>query len=193
MPPSNKTSGGKASIPQVATINPCYIMRNFSPIPRRTQVFHIEKNGEVKSGLPSNLEQFEGEVIRPLPHHMYPEKLFSSDLIWPCHCDMDSGQYMLCISAQIEEAYNFLCEALERVSALRTNHRNFWYDQQFGKVRDFEQVCPGTCHPKQELWLQIEKDTVNKPVYKLVPATPRDLEWDHFTGKSTSEIGVPSP
>ena len=56
------------------------------------------------------------------------------------------------------------------------NHRNFWYCQQFGKVRDIEKVHPGTCHLKQELWLQIEKDTENKPVYKLVPATPRDLE-----------------
>ena len=31
--------------------------------------------------------------------------------------DMDSGQYMSRISAQIEEAYHFLCEMLERVSA----------------------------------------------------------------------------
>ena len=43
-------------------------------------------------------------------------------------------------------------------------------------MRDIEKVHPGTCHLKQELWLQIEKDTENKPVYKLVPATPRDLE-----------------
>ena len=70
MPPSNKTSGEKASIPQAASINPCYIIRNFGPIPRRTTVFHIEKNGEVKLGYLSNLEQFEGEVIRPLPHDM---------------------------------------------------------------------------------------------------------------------------
>ena len=43
-------------------------------------------------------------------------------------------------------------------------------------MRDIEKVHPGTCHLKQELWLQIEKDTENKPVYKLVPVTPRDLE-----------------
>ena len=61
------------------------------------------------------------------------------------------------------------------------NHRNFWYHQQFGKVH------PRTCHLNQELCLQIEKDTVNKPVYKLVPATPRDLEWDCFTRKSKLE------
>ena len=66
-------------------------------------------------------------------------------------------------------------------------HRNFLYHQQFGKVRDIEKVHPGTCHLKQELWLQIEKDTENKPVYKLVPATPRDLEWDRFTRKSRFE------
>ena len=97
MPPSNKTSGGKASIPQVASINPRYIIRNFGPIPRRTTVFHIEKNGEVKLGYLSNLEQFEGEVIRPLPHDMYPENLFSSDLIWPC--------YMICVEVNTCHAY----------------------------------------------------------------------------------------
>ena len=43
---------------------------------------------------------------------MYTDKLFSSDLVWPCHHDMDSGQYMLCIGAQIEKAYNFLSEVL---------------------------------------------------------------------------------
>ena len=32
---------------------------------------------------------------------MYPDKLFSSDLVWPCHCDMDSGQYMSRIPAQV--------------------------------------------------------------------------------------------
>ena len=51
-------------------LHPRHIMRHFGPIPRRTQVFHIEKNGEVKLvklGLPSNLEQFEGEVIHLLP------------------------------------------------------------------------------------------------------------------------------
>ena len=48
---------------------------------------------------------------------MYPENLFSSDLVWPCDHDMDSGQYILHIAAQIEEAYNFLSEALARVSA----------------------------------------------------------------------------
>ena len=64
---------------------------------------------------------------------------------------------------------------------------NFWYRQQFGKVRDIERVSPGTCHLNQELRLQLEKDTANKPVYKLVPATPGDLEWDRFTGKSKLE------
>ena len=67
------------------------------------------------------------------------------------------------------------------------NHRNYWYRQQFGKVRDIEKVCPRTCHPKQELQLQIEKDTANKPICKLVLATAKDLEWDHFTRKSRFE------
>ena len=67
------------------------------------------------------------------------------------------------------------------------NHRNYWYRQQFGKVRDIEKIHPRTCHPKHELWLQIEKDTANKPIYKLVPATAKDLEWDCFNGKSRFE------
>ena len=46
--------------------HPRHIVRHFSPIPRSTQVFHIAKNGEVKMGLPSNLEKFEGEVIHLL-------------------------------------------------------------------------------------------------------------------------------
>ena len=48
--------------------HPCprHIMRHFGPIPRRTQAFHIEKNVEVKLGLLSNLEQFEGEMIHLL-------------------------------------------------------------------------------------------------------------------------------
>ena len=60
------------------------------------------------------------------------------------------------------------------------NHRNFWYHQQFRKVRDIEKVHSRTCHPKQELWLQTEKDTANKPVYKLVPATPIDGGLFHW-------------
>ena len=187
MPPSNKTSGGKASIPQVASINPCYIIRNFGPIPRRTTVFHIEKNGEVKLGYLSNLEQFEGEVIRPLPHDMYPENLFSSDLIWPCPHDMCRGEYMSCISAQIDEAYSFLSEVLARVSALKTNHMKYWYYMEFGEVKDVEKVQPRTCHPKEELWLQMELYRDNTQISKLVPATVKDLKWDHFTGESKTK------
>ena len=55
-------------------------------------------------------------VITPLPHDMYPENLFSSDLIWPCSHDMHSGKYMSHISVQIDKAYSFLSEALQRVS-----------------------------------------------------------------------------
>ena len=51
---------------------------------------------------------------------------------------MHRGEYMSCISAKIDEAYSFLHEAHERVSALRMNHKNFWYHQQLGKVRDIE-------------------------------------------------------
>ena len=67
------------------------------------------------------------------------------------------------------------------------NHMNYWYCQQFGKVREIEKVYSGTCHPKQKLQLQIDKDAANKPIYKLVPATAKDLEWDHFTRKSRFE------
>ena len=55
-------------------------------------------------------------VITPLPHDMYPENLFSLDLIWPCPHDMYSGKYMSHISVQIDKAYSFLSEALQRVS-----------------------------------------------------------------------------
>ena len=47
--------------------HPRHIVRHFGPIPRRIQAFHTKNNGEVKLGLPSNLEQFEGEVIHFLP------------------------------------------------------------------------------------------------------------------------------
>ena len=80
-PDQGATGEIATSIPQVDTVNLWYSMGYFGPILKIMTVFHIEKNGEVKLGLPSNLEQFEGEVIRPLPCDMYPDKLFSSDLI----------------------------------------------------------------------------------------------------------------
>ena len=64
---------------------------------------------------------------------------------------------------------------------------NYWYHQEFEKMRQLDKVHPGTCHPKQELQLQMEKDRTNRPIYKLVPATAKDLEWDRFTRKSRFE------
>ena len=64
-PSHPKKSTGNVEQPQCPC--PWHIVRHFSPIPRRTKVFHIVKNGEEKMGLLSNLEQFEGEVIHLLP------------------------------------------------------------------------------------------------------------------------------
>ena len=64
---------------------------------------------------------------------------------------------------------------------------NYWYHQQFGKIRNVNKFDAARYHPKQELKLQMEKDRANRPIYKLVPATAKDLEWDCFTGKSRIE------
>ena len=47
----------------------------------------------------------------------YPEELYASDLVWLCHKDMTEDDYMSRISWQIDDAYNFMNEAILRISA----------------------------------------------------------------------------
>ena len=49
------------------TQNQHIVQSYFSPYAPRSAKFHIEINGEVKLGYPSNIEDFEGEVIKYLP------------------------------------------------------------------------------------------------------------------------------
>ena len=44
-------------------INPGLIKKHSDPLPTRTKVFHIEKNGEVKRGYVYDLDEFEREAI----------------------------------------------------------------------------------------------------------------------------------
>ena len=47
--------------------NKCYVKSHFGPYATRSTEFHIEINGEVKLGYLSNIDDFEGEVIKYLP------------------------------------------------------------------------------------------------------------------------------
>ena len=108
-------------------MKPQRIKRHFSPYPtRREKVFHIDKNGKVNMGFLSNIDEFEGEIIAPLPREQYPLNLYSADLVWPCHRDMTNADYMKCISAQIDEAHMFMYQVLLRVTALQTNYMRYW-------------------------------------------------------------------
>ena len=49
------------------TQNQHIVQSHFSPYAPWSAKFHIEINGEVKLGYPSNIEDFEGEVIKYLP------------------------------------------------------------------------------------------------------------------------------
>ena len=48
--------------------------------------------------------------------HYYPEELYSSDLVWPCHKDITEDDYMSRISWQIDDTYNFMNEGILRIS-----------------------------------------------------------------------------
>ena len=105
---------------------PGAIYRYFGPFPARPgKVFNIDHNGQVKMGLPLNMEDFEGEILSPLPWEMYPEHLFFGDLIWSSHTETTHWEYMKCISGQIDETYMFIHQALLRVRALQANHMRF--------------------------------------------------------------------
>ena len=70
---------------------------------------------------------------------------------------------------------------------LKMNHRNYCYYLQYGKVRDVDKFDAARYHAKEELVLQIEKDRDNMSISKLIQATVKDLEWDHFTRQSRIE------
>ena len=72
---------------------------------------------------------------------------------------------------------------------------NYWELVSFGPPEEnkCEKCEADFVHPRTELVMELEKDRNNTPISKLVPATVKDLEWDHFTKKSASEIGVPLP
>ena len=48
---------------------------------------------------------------------------------------------------------------------------NHWYHMQFGKVRHPDKFDPARYHPKQELWLQMEKDRENRPNYLQISSS----------------------
>ena len=52
-----------------------------------------------------------------MPWEWYPEELYASDLVWPCHKDMTEDDDMSRISWQIDDAYNFMNEGILRISA----------------------------------------------------------------------------
>ena len=136
---------------------PPVIHRHFGPFPaRHEKVFHIDNNGQVKMGFPVNMEEFDGEIISPLPQELYPQHFFG-DLIWPFHRDTSNGQYMSCISGHINEMYMFLHQALLRVKALQTNYMRYW---QFLSVG--QEPCPEKIPVEKSELHGLEKLTVQK-------------------------------
>ena len=108
---------------------PGAIYRYFKPFPARPEkVFNIDHNGQVKMGLLLNMQDFDREIISPLPWEMYPQHLYFGDLIWPSHRDMTNGEYMSHISRHINETYIFIHQALLRVKAIETNYMRYWWD-----------------------------------------------------------------
>ena len=49
------------------TQNQHFVQSHFGPYATQSTKFHIEINGKVKLGYPSNIDDFEGEVIKYLP------------------------------------------------------------------------------------------------------------------------------
>ena len=47
--------------------NEHFVKSHFGPYATKSAKFHIEINGEMKLGYPSNIDDFEGEVIKYLP------------------------------------------------------------------------------------------------------------------------------
>ena len=46
------------------------------------------------------------------------------------------------------------------------------------------------CNLCKEFGVELERDRNNTPISKLVPPTVKDLEWDCFTGQSSSKISI---
>ena len=92
-----------------------------------------------------------------MSRYSYPENLYSTDLVWPCPTYMTEGEFL---DFELPEGQEGLLAGKEVVN----------FEDEF-------------CNSCKELGVELDRDRNNTPISKLIQATVKDLEWDHFTGQ----------